>query len=136
MEAVQKTVVTAFIFNEGKVLIMKRSEEEKFLPGYFELPGGKMNFGEKPEEALNRELQEETGLTVSIKKPFRVFDYLSNNGERQTVEIVYFCILKNGSIVLSSAHTEFKWINFDELDNFKISDETKVSIREGFSLTK
>lgn len=50
----QKIVCTGFIYHQGKMLIIKRSLREAFLPGFYELPGGKVDFGENPEEALKR----------------------------------------------------------------------------------
>jgi len=37
------------LFNNEKLLVVKRSETKKFLPGYWELPGGKLEFGESPQ---------------------------------------------------------------------------------------
>nr|MBP6888661.1 NUDIX domain-containing protein [Candidatus Paceibacterota bacterium] len=79
MEKFQKIVVTGFVYNEGKTLLLKRSSKESFLPEYWELPGGKVNFGEIPEDGLVREYKEETGLEISVGKPFRTFSYVSSD---------------------------------------------------------
>lgn len=139
MEKFQKVVATGFLFHDGKALIVKRSENEKFLPEYWELPGGKVDFGEDPKEGLIREYMEEVSLTVSVGKPVRTFSYVSSDGNRHTVEIVYVCSLSSiddEDVKLSSAHTEFKWITNEEVDNYKISDETKKSIKEGYDQFK
>lgn len=62
----QKIYVVAFILENNKVLIAKRSEAAKLFPGYYELPGGKVEFGEKPESALARELKEELNADIEV----------------------------------------------------------------------
>lgn len=137
MEKFQKIVATGFLFNNGKTLIVKRSANEKFLPEYWELPGGKVDFGEDPAEGLVREYMEEVGLTIIVHNPFRTFSYVSSDGNRHTVEIIYACEFSNTQeIQLSSAHTEFKWITVEEIDTYKISDEMKISIKMGFDQIK
>jgi len=51
---IQKICVTAFIVKENKLLIVRRSKNEFFLPEYYEMPGGKVEFGESLEDALLR----------------------------------------------------------------------------------
>lgn len=65
---------------KNKVLVFQRSQEEKFLPGYYELPGGKVDLGEDPVEALAREFKEEVDLNVAIVKPYHTFSYIFENG--------------------------------------------------------
>ena len=61
----------AFIIYEGKVLILRESGsyQDGTNAGRYDLPGGRLNPGEKYDEALAREVLEETGLTIKIKKP-------------------------------------------------------------------
>ncbi len=132
MEKFQKIVVTGFIINEKKTLILKRSNKETFLPGYWELPGGKLNFGEDPSSGLIREYQEEAGLHITVDKPFRTFSYLSRDGNRHTVEIVYMCSVEMGDVVMSEAHTEYAWIAEEAIEKYLISKEMATSIRDGF----
>ncbi|MGX9706885.1 NUDIX domain-containing protein [Laceyella sacchari] len=54
LKCIRKSFVQDFFYHQGKTLIIKRSLREAFLPGFYELPGGKVDFGENPEEALKR----------------------------------------------------------------------------------
>lgn len=79
-EGVQQLVVGAVVQHGGKVLLLKRPEDD-FMGGIFELPSGKVEPGEEPDEALHREVEEETGLKVSgIREYLGHFDYQSGSG--------------------------------------------------------
>ena len=62
----QRIRVVAIIKNEDGVLVLKRSHGRSEMPVFWELPTGKIKFGEQPEEALARSLTEYTGLTALI----------------------------------------------------------------------
>jgi len=66
-------VVAAVVVRDGRVLLTRRNEGAH-LAGHWELPGGKMEAGESPAEALSRELEEELGARASIGAPF-AFNY-------------------------------------------------------------
>lgn len=58
-------VAAGFLKKDGKILIGQRPENNS-LPGLWEFPGGKIELGESPEEALKRELSEELGIDADI----------------------------------------------------------------------
>ena len=119
-------------------MLVKRKKEEKFLPEYFEMPGGKVDFGEDPKESLKREFKEEVELDIKTKKPYRIFAYESGDNTRHTVEIVYNVSLQDenekADIVLGKDHTEYVWVGKDEFGTYLISEEMKYSIEQGFKL--
>lgn len=121
---------------DDKVLVIQRSQREKFLPGYFELPGGKVDFGEDPAEALAREFKEEVNLDVKVGNPYHTFSYISESGNRHTVEILYKVSLADTTtkpnIKLSEDHSDSKWIGLDQLEQLQLSDEIKSCILKGF----
>lgn len=119
---------------DDKVLIVKRSEVETFLPNYYELPGGKVEFGENPATAIEREIKEEVGLNVKAIRPVFFFSYISDNDSRHTVDITYLLEFKDGNanVVLSPEHSDFKWIVRGEVNSYKISDNMKNCILAGF----
>lgn len=131
----QKIGVTAFILDSDKVLIVRRSQEETFLPGYYELPGGKVEFGESPEQALKREIKEETNLEIEVIKPYDCFSYLSSDNERHTIDIQFITKLTDNpeNIKLSKEHDAFEWISKDDISKYQFSDEMKKVIEKGFN---
>ncbi len=72
-------VVIGIVYWEGKVLVGKRTHG-KPLPGYWEFPGGKVDPNESLEQALIRELAEETGLTVRPSQPIWSAEHLYSYG--------------------------------------------------------
>lgn len=101
--------VKALILNKGKFLVMHNNGVKEDL---WELPGGRMEFGETAEETLKREILEETGLAV---KPIKLIDTWNLVRENyQIAGIIYLCQLEAGEVRLSDEHDAFKWIGTDE----------------------
>jgi len=64
------SVVAAALYVNGTVLFVQRPRTSSHYPGYYEIPGGKVEAGEQPYDALRRELKEEIDLElVSTKTP-------------------------------------------------------------------
>jgi 8-oxo-dGTP diphosphatase len=134
----QKITVGGLLIVDNKVLVVKRSAKEKNFSGLYELPGGKVDFGEHPVQSLKREFMEETNLEIKIDRPYRIFTYLSHEGIRHIVEIVYVVKLDDSieNIKLSDEHDDYKWLASEEIDDYKMSDDIKINIRQGFDLIK
>jgi len=130
----QSPNIAGFLPHNGKVLIVKRSKHEEMYSGFYELPGGGIDFKESPAKALKREFKEETNLDVEIENPIRVFDYMSDDQKIHYVEIIFMTRLIGSAkeIKLSKEHDDYKWIALDEIDDYKISPEIKKNIRAGF----
>jgi 8-oxo-dGTP diphosphatase len=128
----QKASASGLIVNKsGKFLLIKRSETDDFLPGYFGLPGGGTEFNEHPVEGLKREIAEECGLTVEISHPLTAFSFvMPHEGvEKHTVEIVYLCKLtKRQKVNLSFEHCGYKWVNFSQIEKVKLNPILKELI--------
>ena len=130
----QKICVGGMLLRDNKVLVVRRSARETLFPGMYELPGGKVDFGEHPEQALIREFQEETRLDVRVGEPFRIFTYVTNDGKRHTVEIVFYTHAdEEKEPILSDAHDDYKWITKEELDSVPLTATMKENIEEGFA---
>jgi 8-oxo-dGTP diphosphatase len=130
MDKLQKISTSAFIINEERVLLVKRSKTEDPFPEHWELPGGKLEFGEIPEIGLKREVKEEVGIEVKIKNPYSVFSYIHN--EKHYVDIQFFCCALSNTIKLSHEHTEYLWAKENDLNNLKITEEMRSVILKGF----
>ncbi len=104
--------------SDGKILILKRSEHDDHKPNVWETPGGGMDKMESPQEALKREIIEETGLAVTVTQPFNVFTFKKDTGEFK-VGITFICDYIDGEVNLSFEHSEFRWIEASEFANME-----------------
>ena len=103
-----------------KILLLKRAPIADYLPGIWEDLGGRIKQFEEPEEALRREVKEETGLEIEILKPLTVFhDYRGERApENEMLIITYWCKTHSEQVVLSEEHTAYQWISLKEALQF------------------
>ncbi|MDP3742104.1 MAG: NUDIX domain-containing protein [Candidatus Micrarchaeota archaeon] len=122
------------LFKNGKLLVLKRNSDKKTRPNDWEIPGGKIEIGEQPAEALKREFMEETGLEIEVGKPFHSWSYVDD--DRFYVEIDYLVTCKTaGEIKLSPAeHCEWKWIN--QWNEVQCSKDMLEANRKAFETLK
>ena len=110
-------VIHKTVNGKPAVLLAKRAETKKFLPGKFELPGGHIDFGETPVDGLKRELHEELGIHISVGDVFSAFTYVNEVKGSHSIELLYFATLVEGSEPTTnpSDHSGVEWITLDSL---------------------
>ena len=103
----------------GCVLLLKRSENRLDAPGQWCWPGGKIEVGEAPEEALRRELREELDAEVEIitqGKPY----HLKTPRARWEV-FPFLCRLRGSFALHGDEHQEVCWVRLDELSQYDVA---------------
>ncbi|MBZ0201779.1 MAG: NUDIX domain-containing protein [Ignavibacteria bacterium] len=85
----------AMLIYGNKYILIKKSKGP--FKGRWDLPGGKMDFGESPEEALEREIMEETGLRVRSKKLQTVISYVHETAKEifHHTAVIFSCEAKD-----------------------------------------
>lgn len=75
-----KKIIGCFIESGGKILLLKRNTKEPKNPGCYEVPKGNFEQGETKEEAIVREIKEETGLNIKTEaiNDYRKYDFDGN----------------------------------------------------------
>lgn len=128
MSKLQHGAVNAIILNKNKeILFTERSLSDDFLPGYWELPGGGIDYGETPQEALIREIKEECGLEIEIIKPIAANSYFIKDVQR--IEITFLCrVINPAGVKLSHEHSDYKWLKIAEVNTIKVTDYIKKII--------
>jgi 8-oxo-dGTP diphosphatase len=93
-----RVVVCAVIERDGKVLVAQRSADKQY-PRQWEVPGGKPEAGETPEQALLREVKEELACDIEVLHPIDVVrhDY---GGDHHYLLLFYACRLVHGEPVV------------------------------------
>ncbi len=105
-------VVAAIIKQDEKILATQRGYGD--LAGGWEFPGGKIEPGESPEQALVREIHEELGATIAIDAPFMVIDY--NYDDFHLHMHCFFCHVAEGTLELHE-HMAAKWLDASNIDS-------------------
>lgn len=105
----------AFIVHKGKVLLLRESGSyvDGTNAGRYDVPGGRLKPGERFDEALKREVKEETGLDVTVGRPIAVNEWRPEvRGEAwQIVGVFFECETSSDSVQLSEDHDDFIWID-------------------------
>ena len=111
-----QVVVLAIIRQNNTYLFTLRNDENSTLHNKWQIPGGGLEFGEKPEETLHREVREELGTKVKLihAEPFVDTEV---RGKWQGIFISYLCELadSNSPIIINEEATEYKWVTYEEL---------------------
>ena len=113
--------VRALLADENnKILILKRSTESKTNPGKWELPGGKVDQGESFDQALIREVYEETQLKISLEHVVGISE--QNLHLIRAVHIIMSGKIINGNLNLSNEHEGYAWVFFENLQEYELAD--------------
>lgn len=116
----------AFIVFQGKVLIIRESSKYKSgsNPGKFDVVGGRVEPGQRFDESLLREIDEETGLTVKLGRPFFVNEWrpVIKREQCQIVGTYFECFTTSDQVKLSQDHDEYLWINPKDYKNYPLID--------------
>jgi 8-oxo-dGTP diphosphatase len=104
-------VSCALLLAEGKVLVARRGPSMS-MAGKWEFPGGKIELGETPEQAIVRELKEELAIAISIQGTLRVYDFAY--AEKIVRLYPFLATIAAGEIQLRE-HSEVRWLLPSEL---------------------
>lgn len=122
--------VKSLIVRNNRILIIKRNSNEDFFANEWDLPGGKVLFGENPLNALKREVKEECRLEIKPIKPIDVWTFFKNNKQTQVIGITFLSKIISGKLKLGDEHSDYKWIRITEVKNYKIHHGIKETIKK------
>ncbi len=126
--------VGGVLIHAGQVLLVRRAQPP--LQGRWSIPGGKVEWGETLQQAVARELLEETGLRVRVGALLIVFDRLERTGDdvlSHYVVIDYLCELEGGLLRAGSDALEAAFAARDELSAFDLPPLALEVIRDAFA---
>lgn len=114
--------VAAIILRGDRILLVKRGHEPG--AGQWSIPGGSVEIGEMLEEALKREVMEETGLKVEISGFAGLYELIiRQSGEIQFHYIIldYFATANEGEPVAASDAAECRWVPLPEVSTYNVT---------------
>lgn len=118
--------VGAVVVHEGRVLLVKRGVAPS--KGLWAVPGGALELGETLQQGAEREILEETGVTIRAREPVYAFDFFERDQDRRMR--FHFVIVDvaadyiQGDVKGADDAVEARWLSPEELDRLPVSKNT------------
>jgi ADP-ribose pyrophosphatase len=125
--------VGAVVFKDDAILLVKRKNPPN--QNQWAIPGGKVNFGEPLKKAAQREVQEETGITIKVLKPIFTFEVIETTNEHKPLHYVIIDFTAeyiSGVPVASDDADQADWIGRDKFTSLNVNKTTIKLLREKF----
>jgi 8-oxo-dGTP diphosphatase len=128
--------VGGVVIHRNRVLLIRRGSEP--LKGQWSLPGGMLELGEELEEAVRRELKEETGLDVEPLAVLTVFDRIMRSGadlrrvRYHYVIVDYACRRRRGRLAPASDVLDARWVRREDLPRYQLTEKATSVILQAF----
>ncbi len=130
-----RVAVGAMVIKDGRVLLVRRAQPPS--QGLWAVPGGRVELGETLQQAAEREIKEETGLTIHAGQPVYAFDFiLRDDAGRVQFHYVIVDLLADyvgGELHAGDDAHEVRWVSPDELDELPVNQTTRQALGNVFS---
>jgi 8-oxo-dGTP diphosphatase len=120
-------VAAGLIVRAGEVLIGQRRPDQP-MALLWEFPGGKIEAGETPEEALARELDEELGIRAIIGP--RITHVRHNYRHGGAVDLIFFAVHEFAGEIESRIYEQVRWVKLEDLSDYEFLAADRGLIRE------
>ena len=128
-----RVFTTGVVLRGGRVLILKRKEDDDTYPGVWDCVGGHFEKGESAEECMLREAREEAGQDMTIVKVGPLIEYLDRYG--RAVAIPFVLKPDPQKAIVPSEHSEFRWVRPSELKRYDVVPDLSKALSL-FGLTR
>ncbi len=135
--------VGGVVIDQGRTVLIRRGTEP--LRGEWSIPGGTIEIGETIEEAVCRELREETGLEVQVLELIELFDRIYADGSTAKAKkeprfhyviADYLCELVGGDPRAGSDVTDLAFVREEELANFHLTEKATSVLKKAFAMSR
>ena len=123
---VMKQVVAALILKDGKVLVCQRTRHQS-MPLKWEFPGGKIEDGEQPRDALRRELEEELGIDAHIGEEVARIRHDYKNGG--AVELRFYVVNEYTGEMENRIFRDVRWAKRSELPKYDFLEADRELVK-------
>jgi len=122
-----KRVVAALIVKDGKLLVCQRTRHQT-MPLKWEFPGGKIEEGEQPRDAMRRELEEELGIDASVGEEVARMRHEYPNGA--SVELRFFLVREYARELENRIFKDIQWANPVDLPSYDFLEADLKLVRD------
>jgi 8-oxo-dGTP diphosphatase len=122
-----KRVVAALILKNGKVLVCQRTRHQS-MPLKWEFPGGKIEDGEQPRDALRRELEEELGIDAHIGEEVARIRHDYKNGG--SVELRFYVVNEYSGEMENRIFRDVRWAKRSELPKYDFLEADRELVKD------
>jgi ADP-ribose pyrophosphatase len=129
-----RVAVGAIVFKEGRILLVQRGKPP--AEGCWAIPGGSVEIGETLQQAAQREIREETGVSIQAREPVFTFDIIERD-EDGLVRFHYVVVdlmadYVEGTLRPAGDAIHARWVSSAELPRLTVSRATLDLLREKF----
>jgi 8-oxo-dGTP diphosphatase len=118
----------AIVLNSQKQILVLQRSEKSGAGGKWSLPGGALEDKEEPYAAIEREIKEETELSVSEIKPFYLRTYTNSKDNDFVLIVGYQCNSDGESVTLNWEHDNYKWLSKEEALMLDLTEDGRFLI--------
>ncbi len=121
--------VRAIIRQDQKTLLLRRAAGRQSILNKYELPGGKLGYGEQPEDAMGRYLKDDAGLTIQSAQLYDVLTYIDHDDrDIQYTFILYLVSLSasGNKVVLSPNYDQYVWKKLGQVNQEELTESAKL----------
>ena len=130
-----RVAVGAIVFKDHKVLLVRRGKPP--AEDLWSIPGGSVEIGETLSAAAEREIFEETGITIHALKPVYTFDVIERDASGRTrfhyVIVDLEADYVRGDIRAGDDAAEAHWVSADEMAFLKVSSKTRQLLKTRYN---
>jgi 8-oxo-dGTP diphosphatase len=122
-----KRVVAGLIVKDGKLLVCQRTRHQT-MPLKWEFPGGKIEEGEQPRDALRRELEEELGILATVGDEVRRIQHTYPNGGM--VELRFYIVREHQREIENRIFRDIQWAEPKDLPKYDFLEADLTLVRD------
>jgi len=122
-----KQVVAALIVQDGKLLVCQRTRHQT-MPLKWEFPGGKIEEGEQPRDALRRELEEELGIQAEVGEEVKRIRHEYPN--RTMVELRFYAVRQYCGKIENRIFRDVRWADRGELPAYDFLEADRELVED------
>ena len=133
-----RVAVGAIVFKEGEILLVQRAQPPS--QNIWAIPGGSVEIGESLQEAAEREILEETGVTIRAGEPIFTFDYIERD-DAGRVRFHYVIVdvsaaYISGEPCAGDDATDARWVSSQALARLEVSPMTRRLLNDEYNFEK